>query len=160
MVLTWILSEPWQIWCCCCCWQTTAWERDTQPRNDLGLSAWKSSQLASQREHLILHVNLEIVERHLGCKAVYKSEAQAVPILSSGPWTSVWLQWSQPLNLYLVHSLTPNSNHLCSLKFSELQWTLVYFSALQWSSAHFSEVQWSSVKFSILQCTSVHFSQF
>jgi len=32
----------------------------------------------THRERLILHVNLEVVERHLGCKAVHKSKAWMV----------------------------------------------------------------------------------
>jgi len=46
----------------------------------------------SHRECLVLHVNLEVVERHLGRKAVHKSEAQIV----------LWRTWLKDLREFMV----------------------------------------------------------
>ena len=46
----------------------------------------------SHRERFVLHVNLEIVERHLGRKAVHKSEA----------WAVLWCAWLKDLRQFMV----------------------------------------------------------
>jgi len=44
------------------------------------------------KDLLVLHVNLEVVERHLGCEAVHKSEA----------WAVLWRAWLKDLRQFMV----------------------------------------------------------
>ena len=46
----------------------------------------------SHRERLVLHVNLEVVERHLGRETVHKFEA----------WVVLWRAWLKDLRQFMV----------------------------------------------------------